>query len=176
MELLEEKIKEFLKIEISYGYGDGSGYKKINGHTIYQIDSINTLITSVHKNIAKGFIFKRNLTLTPTYVVKGSNKFAHGGTLKEAFEALEAKIYEDLDHDEAIRLFKEKFNNKDSYSGHDFFKWHHIVTGSCLQGRNEFISDGGYSLDDKYTVKQFLQIVKGAYGWYMLKELEEDYK
>lgn len=112
----------------------------------------------------------------PTYVVKGSNKFAHGKTLKEAFEALEAKVYEDLDHDEAIRLFKEKFNNKDSYSGHDFLKWHHIVTGSCLQGRNEFVSDGGYSLDDKYTVKQFLQIVKGAYGWNMLQELEEDYK
>lgn len=161
---------------VGYGHSDFDICEKINGYKVYEIDNVNTIITVAHNNIAKGFIVKHDLTLVPTYVVKGSNLFAHGKTLKEAFNALEQKIYANLDTKEAIKLFKEKFNNKDSYSGHDFFNWHHIITGSCLQGRNEFISNGGYNLDDKYTVKQFLKIVKNAYGWSMLKELETYYK
>ena len=159
-----------------YQYSECDGWGKINGYTIYEIDNVKTIITVIHNGIAKGYIVKSDLTLVPTYIVKGSNLFAHGRTIEEAFKSLEKKIYTNLDHDDAIKLFKEKFNNKDSYLGHDFFKWHHIITGSCLLGRNEFVSDGGYNLDNKYTVKQFLEIVKGAYGWNMLKELEKYYK
>lgn len=62
------------------------------------------------------------------------------------------------------------------YSGHDFFIWHHNLTGSCLQGRNNFVENKGINLDDKFTVKEFLEIVKGSYGWEILEELMKEYK
>lgn len=50
MELLEEKIKEFLKVEIGSGYGSGSGsgYKKL---MVIQSIKLIALIQSLHQYI-----------------------------------------------------------------------------------------------------------------------------
>ena len=92
------------------GFGYGDGLKSINSQKIYKIDNINTIITSIHNNIAKGFILSRDLTLEKCYIAKGQNKFAHGETIKKAVQSLSDKIYEDLDVDEAIEEFRKKFN------------------------------------------------------------------
>ena len=89
-----------------YGYGDGY-VKKLNEHNIYNIDDINTIITSTKGNIAKGFILNKDLTLAKTYVVKTNenNYYAHGITLAEAISSLENKIFDDIDINEKINLF-----------------------------------------------------------------------
>ena len=61
---------------------------------------------------------------------------------------LKEKIYSNDELKEKINRFKSEFNKIDSYSGHDFFKWHHILTGSCLMGRNEFVEDNKIDLDN----------------------------
>ena len=93
----------------SNDYGKGGGIKSINGYDVYKVDNTPTIFTHIHDNIAKGYILERNVILKPCYIVKGNGYFAHGETLKEAQSALEEKILDNMDIEEKIKLFKEKF-------------------------------------------------------------------
>ena len=172
-----EKIKEFLKIETGYGDGDGygDGIKSFNGNAVYKIDGISTIIRQIKNNIAKGFILENDFTLTPCFVVKGHNKFAHGETIKKAMQDLENKIFEDMDTTEAIAMFLKEFSDiNKKYSAKDFYIWHNRLTGSCEMGRNSFVKNGGYDLEnDAFTVQEFIDITKNAFGGDVIKQLEE---
>ena len=161
-----------------YGDGDGDGYgydiANINGHPVYNIDDVQTIITKVRGNIAKGFILNGDLTLTPCYIVKGRNKFAHGETLKKAAEDLQSKIFDDMDPEEAIELFMQEFTDPDmKYTAKSFWVWHNRLTGSCEMGRNSFVKNGGYDLEtDTFTVQEFIDITRNAYGADVIRQLE----
>ena len=156
-----------------YGSGSGSGIKSLNGQKIYEIDGVQTIISSVRGNVAKGFILQNDLTLTPCFVVKESNKFAHGETLHEAFESLQEKLYDNSTEEERISKFKEHFTDfNKKYKAKDLFTWHHILTGSCKAGRMSFCRDHGIDIDnDEYTVYEFISITKDAYGGSIISKL-----
>lgn len=155
------------------GYGDGYGLKSINLKTIYLIDGVQTIIESVRNNIARGYIVNSDLTLTPCYVVKGNNKFAHGNTLREAFDALQEKLYDDSTEEERIKAFLDKFTNVyKKYPAKDLFHWHHVLTGSCKAGREAFCRDKGIDLEnDSFTIRQFVDLTKDSYGGETVKKL-----
>jgi hypothetical protein len=218
MEILEEKIKEFIKISNGYGYGsgngsgsgsgngygNGSGYgsgngsgsgdgngsgsgngygygyglKTINKLKIYKIDNVNTVITSVHNNIAKGFIFNDDLTLKKCYIAKGQEEFAHGETMKEAVKALRDKIYESMDIEEAMEKFISKFKQKNrKYKAIEFYNWHHFLTGSCEMGRKSFAYNHNIDINnDKFTVLEFIELTQNDFGGEIIKKLREYYK
>ena len=161
-----------------YGYGDGSGdgsgISTFNGQRVYQVDGVPTIISKVRGNIAKGFILCDDFTLSPCYIAKGHNKFAHGKTLKMAVEDLENKIFEDMDPEEAIRLFLQEFSDPDKkYPAKAFWVWHNRLTGSCEMGRNNFVRNGGYDLEnDTFSVQEFIDITKNAYGGNVIQKLE----
>lgn len=167
-----------------YGFGDasgsGSGYgdgiSKYNNHYVFIIDNISTIITSIHGNVAKGFILNKNLTLEKTFVAKGNNKFAHGKTLKEAVADLQKKIFDDLDIEEKIEMFNKQFNRVEKYSGEEFYKWHHILTDSCTAGRDNFVRENNLDLKKLYTVDEFIKITKDSYGGNIIKKLCEEKK
>lgn len=190
-----EKIKEFLKIVTGYGFGsgygsgdgfgsgfgfgngNGYGYGNISffdGLRIYDVDGIDTAITHVHRNIAKGYMLNDDFTLTPCYVAKGQNKFAHGETAEEAIRSLETKIFENLDVEERISVFLEQFNDLDKkYPARSFYEWHNKLTGSCEMGRRQFAMQGGYDLEnDMFTVEEFISITRNAYGGEVIRQLE----
>ncbi|MBV3856146.1 hypothetical protein KSY24_20660 [Bacteroides thetaiotaomicron] len=166
-----------------YGSGDGSGYgsgdgsgsgvKSVNGNTIYIVDNIPTIITNVKGNIAKGFIFQSDLSLTPCFIVKGNNQFSHGSTLHEAFESLQEKLYDDSTEEERIDKFKENFSDfSKKYSAKELFVWHHILTGSCKAGRESFCRDKGIDVDnDKFTVYEFIELTRNSYGGEVIRKL-----
>lgn len=159
-----------------YGYGNGSGKDLISfaGYRVYYIDKVPTCIEKVKCNLAKGFIIKNDLTIENCYVVKSGSLFAHGRTLKEAREALQHKIFNAMDVDEKIDLFLKKFNLTDKYPAKDFYEWHYILTGSCEMGRNVFVKNHGIDLEnDKYTVREFIDLTKYDYGGEVIKSLEE---
>ena len=139
------------------------------------IDGIQTIITNIRNNIAKGFILNKDLTLSPCYVVKGHNKFAHGETLKKAVADLENKIFEDMDTNEAIELFLKEFSDLNKkYPAKAFYIWHNRLTGSCEMGRNAFVRNGGYDLEnDTFTVKEFIDITKNDFGGDIIKQLAD---
>lgn len=162
----------------SDGYGSVSakGIKKINGYAVYYIDSIPTIITHLRGNIAKGFILNKDFTLKKCYVIKHNNLFTHGETLHEARKALEEKIFQDMDVDEKIEMFLKKFKPNEKYKGSVFFDWHHKLTGSCDLGRKHFVQNNNLSLDDKYSVDDFIKLTKNSYGKEIVEQLEKRWK
>ena len=164
------------------GDGDGSGYGSgywyegigaINGHPVWLIDDVPTVITAICRNIAKGYIVNRDLTLTPCFIAKGQGRFAHGETAKKAVEALQEKIFA-MDTEAAIEAFVAEFEPKKKYPARDFYTWHHRLTGSCEMGRKQFFRDGGYDLEhDTFTVDEFIQITENAYGGEIIRKLKE---
>ena len=168
------------------GYSDGSGYgsgygdgiiAKLNGQKVYRIDDTPTIITSVHDNVAKGFILQSDLSLTPCYVVKGNSLFAHGYTLREAMAALTDKMFEDMPEEDRIAEFVKAHPDKDTaYPNQDLFDWHHRLTGSCLPGREAFIKSKGLTLDGETTVTDFIKLTENAYNGTVIKNLEKAYK
>ena len=161
------------------GYGDGSSYglKSIINKKIYKIDGVNTIFEHINKNVAKGKIVNGDLTTEDCYIVKGNNMFAHGETIKKAMQALQEKIYDNLDVDEAIAKFKEKFKQKNrKYNASDFYVWHHILTGSCEQGRINFCKNNNIDLKNgKYTVLEFIEITENSYCGDIIKRLKKYY-
>lgn len=168
------------KSAVTYGYGIGHrcgfGLKSINGNTIHIIDNMPTIITSIHNNIAKGFFILTDLQLIPCYIVKDSNKFAHGETLRNAFDSLQEKLYDDSTEEERIEAFKKKFPEYDvKYSNRDLFTYHHVLTGSCKMGRETFVANRGLSLDGKTSVREFVELTKDSYGGDIIKKLPTAY-
>ena len=187
---LLDKIREFLSIDngsgsgygygygSGYGYGDGDGYGlcKINGHTVYMVDSVATIFTSIKGNVAKGLILQSDLSATPCYVVKGNNLFAHGSNLREAMTALTDKMFEDMPEEERIAEFIKTHPDPNvAYPNQDLFEWHHRLTGSCMAGRTAFVKDRGLTLDGQTTVIEFIQLTKYAYNGSVIIHLAEAY-
>ena len=141
------------------------------------IDYVPTIITQVRGNIACGYIVKEDLTLDACYIAKVGNSFAHGKTLKDAIADVEAKETERLPIEERIGKFQEVFGSLDSeHTGKEYYNWHHILTGSCLMGRDEFCKAHNIDLEKKYTVRYFLDITKGSYGSNVIKSIRESYE
>ena len=160
------------------GYGNGNGIKNINGHNVYSVDNTPTILTRIRGNFARGYILENNVILKPCYIVKGNRYFAHGETLQEAQNALEEKIIDEMDVEEKIKLFKEKFPDVNKkYTVKDFYQWHHILTGSCEMGRKSFANSHNIDIDnDMMTVKEFIKLTKNAYCGEVVKELKESYR
>ena len=162
------------------GSGSGSGYcdglKSINNNTIWYVDGLQTLITHIKGNIAKGFLVNEDLTLQPCYIAKGNGYFAHGKSVKETRESLIEKYLECMDEEDVIDKFLNEFEKDKSYKGTEFFKWHHYLTGSCLMGRESFVKNHNIDLDTEFTVDEFIELCENDYGSSVIKNLKEQWK
>lgn len=163
----------------SYDSGSGFGYvcgykiKSFNRKIVYLIDGIETIISDIKGNLAKGFILNIDFSLSPCYICKSNGDFAHGETLKEAKESLRKKIFENMDTDETIERFLSTFEKGKKYPAKDFYEWHHYLTGSCKMGRKSFMQDRNITFDDMYTVDEFIALCENSYGGEIIKELKE---
>ena len=136
-----------------------------------------TIIKSVRGNVAKGFILMQDFTLSPCYIVKDRNKFAHGSTLHEAYSSLREKLFDDASEEERLSAFIDKFPEYDKpYPALELFEWHHHLTGSCLQGRRVFCENKGIDINkDMFTVRQFVRLTSSDYGGGIISKLPERY-
>jgi len=159
-----------------YGYGDGDGLKAFNGERVLYIDGVPTLIDQIKCNIAKGRIIKDDLTTEPCYIARVDNSFAHGKTNREALADATKKALEDMPVEKRIAKFKAEFPSLSKKAKcSEFYEWHHILTGSCTMGRDNFIKSHNLDMNKKYTVEYFLDITSGSYGKDIIKQLKESY-
>ena len=159
-----------------FGYGNGD-VTALNGNIVDYIDNVPTIIIQVHGNFAYGYIVKDDLTLSPCFIAKVSNSFAHGKTLKEAVADAKAKELEKMTVEERIAKFVEAFGPLDSeHTGKEFYDWHHILTGSCRMGRDEFCQSHNIGFTKMYSVKYFLDITEESYGGDIIKLIRKEYK
>ena len=113
------------------------------------------------------------MVLKPTFVAKSGDYFAHGETLKQAVADAENKRIENMPVDEKIAAFNKQYpTNDEEIFGRDLFMAHGTLTGSCLQGRQSFV-EGRFSLAKYYTVPEFINICKDAYGGEIIRQLAE---
>ena len=162
------------------GDGDGTGYGsgvygilQFNSCRVFVVDGIQTAINKVIGNFAKGFMVNKDLTTEPCYVAKSGNTFAHGATIHDAHEALIEKLLEEMPVEERIENFLKEFSGNKKFKVIEFYKWHHILTGSCKFGRDQFAKEHGIDLEkDEFTVKEFIELTKNSYGGDIIKEIE----
>ena len=156
------------------GYGSGDGIKFFNGQSVDMIDDVPTILTRIIGNVAKGFIVRADFSLTPTFVCKQGNTFAHGETLHKAREALLEKLFDDMPTEKRIAAFCKEFKPGVKRPATDFFSWHHRLTGSCEQGRREFARKHNVDIDhDELTPEEFFAITRDAYGGDIIRQTEE---
>lgn len=159
------------------GEGEGDGIKSYNGHEVYVIDELQTIIYSVHGNIAKGATINQDLTLTDCYIAKYEDYFAHGNTAKQAILDAQAKAYQDKPVEERIDHVVGKYPDVDVPIKHSaFFSLHNFLTGSCLFGRKEFAK--AHSLDPEHgsmTMREFISLTKDAFGGDNIRQLADAY-
>ena len=164
-------------IGIGKGKGKGKDIQEINNVRIYNIDYIPTAITAIHGNVAKGFILKRNVLQEPCYIVKEGDSFAHGETLHDAYAALNEKLYDDSSEEERLKAFKDHFPEYDKpYGNRELFTYHHVLTGSCKFGRQQFVEEHGINLDKKTSVRDFIKLTENSFGREMIKQLRKEYE
>lgn len=184
MEAIERDIERFLAVGSGSGdgsgdgsgsgYGDGSGVKEFNGRKVYDIDRVPTLIYAVKGDVAKGAVLRRDMTLRDCWIAKRGNFFAHGDTLHEAVEAVEAKWRENRPLGERIAEFVKTHPSLDEPYG-DLFEWHHVLTGSCEFGRRQWCDEHGYKPTDSITLRTFFTETAGNYGGGVIRQVAQKY-
>ena len=158
------------------GYDYSKGIKSINGEKVYRVDGVQTIIRHVRGNVAKGAILCSDLSLTPCYIAKQDNSFAHGKTLHEAVQALRGKLLRTVPVEERISAFVAEHPTLDGLHGNrDFYDWHHLLTGSCELGRMTFAQNRGIDLEGKMTVREFLELTKNDFGGGVIRKTMERY-
>ena len=157
-----------------YGSGYGDGLKTINGHPVDMIDDVPTILLRIIGNMARGFIVRDDLSLAPTFVCKQGNTFAHGETLHKAREALLEKLFDDMPTEERIAAFCKEFKSGVKRPAMDFFSWHHRLTGSCEQGRKEFVRQHSIDINhDELTSEEFFALTRDSYGGSIIRQTED---
>ena len=140
------------------------------------VDSVPTLIYSIHGNYAKGRILRKDLTTECCFIAKVYGRyFAHGKTLKQAFDDAMSKSFQDIPEDERIERFNEQYPNKDAkIPAKELFIWHNRLTGSCEMGRNNFVLNHGIDIEnDFFTVREFVELTKNDYGGDIIRKILE---
>lgn len=181
---MEDVIKQFLAVSSGYGdgygsgYGDGYGIKSYNGHEVYRIDDMQTIIYSVHGNIARGVTINSDFTLADCYIAKCGDYFAHGDTAKHAMADAQSKAWQNKPIEERIDYVIKKYPDVDALIEHStLFSLHNFLTGSCLFGRQEFAK--AHCLDPEsgaMTMREFIHLTKNAYGGDNIRQLADAYK
>ena len=139
---------------------------------------MQTIIYSVHGNIARGATINSDLTLADCYIAKCEDYFAHGDTAKQAMADAQSKEYQNKPIEERIGYVIEKYPDVDVLIEHSaLFSLHNFLTGSCLFGRKEFAK--AHSLDPEHgamTMREFIHLTKDAFGGDNIRQLADAYK
>lgn len=168
--------------EGSHGWGydnslSGKGIKSYSGHEVYMVDAIQTIIYSIHGNIARGAIIRDDLTLSDCYIARYEDCFAHGKTAKQAMVDAKEKAYYCKPVEERINYVLKTYPDVDVSIEHSvLFSLHSLITGSCRFGRQEFAK--AHSLDPEHgsmTMREFIHLTKDAFGGDNIRQLADAY-
>ncbi len=158
------------------GRADNKDITFINGYRVYIIDCLPTLIYQIRDNYAKGAILNSDLTLTPCFIARVDNCFAHGETLHEAVQDAQAKALNHAPVETRIQRFVQKYPDPDKpVPFAELFDWHHALTGSCRFGREKFVEQHQLDTNAEYTPRFFINLTKNDFGGEIIRKLTKAY-
>ena len=158
-------VNPFWKYGSGYGRGDGS---KIKGYFV--VDGILCKLLNQKRGSYKVETFPQRKIC---YLADYQGEIAHGDTLREAQEEARRKYFSGLTFKENKKRFLQEFEKKRKLSGKALYEWHGVLTGSCRFGRDRFCEQHNIDLRKKYTLKEFVDIVKDDFGGNKIKQLLE---
>ena len=135
--------------------------KHVDGYTMVIFSEKKTGQLTVYKT--QYFEDYANGKKTMQYVVENDKLTAHGDTVKQAVADLQFKIMQSMDVSEHVHRVKE--------SGYITPMDYRLLTGACESGTNRWLTDNGYTWDDKKTIAEVVELTRGAYGHERLVEL-----
>lgn len=151
-----------------------SVFNQMHNTTIYYIDSIPTIIYNVKGDIAKGAILSENdMTLTPCFIMKKGDVYAHAKTLHEAHKIVHDKFEKKYNVDDRINKFKNEFPDFNiKVKAKELFNWHYYLTGSCALGKIALLNDKHIDLEnDMVSVHDFIELSRDKFGWDVIVKL-----
>lgn len=158
-------------VALGCGYGDqvGTGYII---HGMVRVDNIWCKVLSNKRGIAKVQVWP---TQEIAYIVAYNGYQAHGKTPQDAAEAAKQKWEASRSVEERLEFVRQQFAEApdNRLSGHELYKIHGMLTGSCAFGRDNFVKTHGVNLDKKYSLKEFVDLVGADYGGQTVKRLLE---
>ncbi len=158
------------------GFGEGKAISSYNGYRVYIIDRLHTLIYQIRGNYAKGAIVNSDLTLTPCYIARVDDYFAHGETLRDAVQDAREKALNHTPIKIRIQQFIQKYPDPDKpVPFAELFEWHHILTGSCRFGREKFVEQHQLDTNAEYTPRFFINLTKNDFGGEIIRKLTKAY-
>ena len=114
--------------------------------------------------------------MTNSAPMKATVTASHSTFLGRSFKRKKEKIMAKKSEEERIAEFVAEFPSLECVAkGEAFYSWHHILTGSCKQGRDLFCSERGLSLEARYTIAEFIALTENAYGGEIIKRLKQHY-
>ena len=129
-------------------------------------DGILTHIKS--RRTIKGYVFYKGKIPGKNVISDGAN-FAHCSTLREGVADLLFKTAKDRGAEQYREL------TLDSELSLDEMKtMYRVITGACRQGTENFISNLGDKLKDKYTVREAIALTEGQYNSEAFKNFFEE--
>ena len=149
----------------------------LNGQKAHSIDGMPTLINSVKGNFAIGGVIQPDLSVRECYIARVGKSFAHGDTLRKAFEDATRKDMRRKPVKERVAEFKREFPEPDRpYPNSGLYAWHGFLTGSCRMGRDEFAMARGIDVErGSMTVREFIGLTMHSYGGDIIASLKELY-
>ena len=84
---------------------------------------------------------------------------AHGRNARSAVLDLEFKLCEDR----GVKQYKDC-----TLDSPVDFMFYRVMTGACQEGTEEFLRTHGLTLSDKRTIREVIELTKGAYGYEQL--------
>lgn len=75
-----------------------------------------------------------------------------------------------------IKKFKELFPSLDSeITGLQAYRWHTLLTKSCVEGRKSFFKKNNLDFNKTYTIREFLSLTEKAYNEKVLQYIKKLY-
>lgn len=142
---------------------------------VYYIDSIPTILYSVKGDYAKGAILsEKDNSLTPCFIMKKGDVYAHAETLHEAHKIVHDKFDKKFSIKDRINRFKELFPDFSvKLKAKELFDWHYYLTGSCQLGKLSLVKDKNINLEtDSMSINDFIELSRNKFGWEIIKLLE----
>jgi len=136
-------------------------YTKLGDNPITWNDGKYILVDGIFTEVVykKGNVYQVKRLNNPTefYLVTDGTKWAHGDTLKEAYQDLVYKVTNRSKEDFEHLTLDSVLTFEDSVA------CYRTITSACSFGTRDFVESNGFVEKDR-TIREIIELTKGSYG------------